>query len=357
VARPVPNDNSAALARFRSPGRRRWWYAAAVVLLLLASCGTRPGPSATGQATTASSPTSPNPTTRPSGLNPASPPRGDTLGRGIGGTGGRASTPTTAPGGGPATSTTGPSTAYAIQPLYVLPKDGRDHGLATNNTISNSVKAMQRWLAGQTGGRRLRFLASPVATVRVTKTDAQIAREGDFVRDQVEKLLKHKGYSDPHRIYAVWYDGTSTTSCGGGAWPPELIGHVAALYLRGRYTTSDGTLVDCSQNRFSSDGVTPKFNDYSMLHEIVHTLGFVAYHDHAPHHTQCGHASDSPTDLMYAGPANWDPRVLDVGHDDYYLTGRTPDLSRSVFLEPLPPRPMPPPGWSGEPPPARRCPR
>jgi hypothetical protein len=50
---------------------------------------------------------------------------------------------------------------------------------------------------------------------------------------------------------------------------------------------------------------------------------------------------------MYAGPLPWRPSVLDVGHDDYYRTGRTdiPDLSRSVFLDPLPADPTPPPGW------------
>jgi len=82
-----------------------------------------------------------------------------------------------------------------------------------------------------------------------------------------------------------------------------------------------------------------------MLHEIMHTLGFAARG--APHHTQSGHVSENPTDLMYAGDAAWQPSALDVGHDDYYLTGRTDilDLSRSVFLDPLPLDPTPPPGW------------
>jgi hypothetical protein len=233
--------------------------------------------------------------------------------------------------------------AYAIQPLYVLPQDGSDHGLATDGTISRSVAAMQQWFAEKTGGSRLRVLSGPVATVRISETDAQIASHGAFVRDRVQELLQLEGYDDPYRLYAVWYDGTSTFSCGGGAWPPELIGHVAALYLRGRYDNTD-----CSQDRFSSDGTTVEINELKMLHEIMHTLGFVA--EDAPHHTQRGHTSDSHTDLMYAGPPGppfWDPSVLDVGHDDYYLTGRTdiPDLSRSVFLDPLPADPTPPPGW------------
>jgi hypothetical protein len=44
------------------------------------------------------------------------------------------------------------------------------------------------------------------------------------------------------------------------------------------------------------------------------------------------------------GPRRWARRLLPGG---YYLAGRTdiPDLSRSVFLDPLPVDPTPPPGW------------
>jgi hypothetical protein len=269
--------------------------------------------------------------------------RGCTVGGALAEGGGPARTPPREPRPSRAASAPATTQAYAIQPLYVLPQDGADHGLATDGTISRSVAAMQRWFAEKTDGARLRLLSGPVTTVRVGETDAQIAAQVDRVRDRVEELLRYEGYDDPNRLYAVWYDGTSTFSCGGGAWPPDLPGHVAALYLQGHYGS-----VDCSRDRFSSDGTTVEINEFKMLHEILHTLGLVGRG--APHHTLEGHTSDSPTDLMYAGPPGppyWDPRVLDVGHDDYYLTGRTdiPDLSRSVFLDPLPAHPTPPPGW------------
>jgi hypothetical protein len=223
---------------------------------------------------------------------------------------------------------------HVIQALYVLPADGDDHGLASNGTIERSVAAAQSWLAGQTGGRRLRFTGGPVATVRLTESDQQIAAHREFVRDEVERLLGLAGYADPHRVYAVWYDGTSHVSCGGGAWPPELEGSVAALYLRGNYPTADGGRVDCSADLFTADGVTPELNEFKMLHEILHTLGIVS--QSAPHHTLRGHVSDDPRDLMYAGPEPWRPAVLDEGHDDYFETGRIDlaDLSHSAFLAP-----------------------
>jgi hypothetical protein len=269
--------------------------------------------------------------------------RGCTYGEERAGGGGSARTPTSDPRSSGAASALAATRTYAIQPLYVLPRDG-EGSLGAGGTIGRSVAAMQRWFTQQAGGARLRVVAGSVPTVCLPETDAQIAAHGAQVRDRLEGLLRGEGYDDPHRLYAVWYDGTSTFSCGGGAWPPELLGHVAALYLQGHYT-ADGQPVDCSQDRFSSDGTTVEINELKMLHEILHTLGLVGRR--APHHTRDGHTSDNPTDLMYAGPLAWEPSVLDVGHDDYYLTGRTdiPDLSRSVFLDPLPVDPAPPPGW------------
>jgi hypothetical protein len=105
--------------------------------------------------------------------------------------------------------------------------------------------------------------------------------------------------------------------------------------------------VNCADDPFTADGVTPARNEFKMVHEILHTMGLV--HPAAPHHAECGHTGDNPQDLMYAGDQPWDPRVIDPGHDDYFQTGRTDiiDLSRSVFLEPLPPDAQPLP--AGEP--------
>lgn len=229
-------------------------------------------------------------------------------------------------------SARGAGPEHVVEPFYVLPADGADNGLASDGTIERSVAAMQLWLAGQTGGRRLRVAGGPVVTVRLAESDRRIAAAGEHVRDEVERLLGLAGYAGPHRVYAVWYDSTSNFSCGGGAWPPELAGSVAALYLRGNYPAGDGGRVDCALDRFTADGVTPEINEFKMLHEILHTLGIVSRS--APHHTMSGHVSDDPRDLMYAGPETWQPSVLDPGHDDYFETGRADlaDLSRSPFL-------------------------
>ena len=72
--------------------------------------------------------------------------------------------------------------------------------------------------------------------------------------------------------------------------------------------------------------------DLAILHELMHTIGFVP--TCARHFVGAGHVSDSPTDLMYQGPLDWHPSVLDVGHDDYFDAGiaNCPDLSTSPWL-------------------------
>jgi hypothetical protein len=223
--------------------------------------------------------------------------------------------------------------------MYVLPSDRADRGLDTNGTLKNTVSSFQTWLAAQTGNRKLRFDTSQgsldITFVRLARSDSQIASFGAFVRDQIEADIKAAGFNAPSKIYAVYYDGTSNFACGGGAWPPTLAGTVAALYLNGLPAGP----VPCSSNPFAAAGGAPGYADFSMLHEIMHTLGFVA--TCAPHHWRAGHVSDNANDLMWAGDGPWVPDgwakvVFDAGHDDYYKAGSSGclDFDTSAFVTP-----------------------
>jgi S-layer homology domain len=237
---------------------------------------------------------------------------------------------------------------YQVHAMYVVASDGPDAALDTNGSIARSMDAFNAWLAGQTGGAALRLDRCggtiDVTFVRLARTDAAISAEGAYARDVIEEDLHALGLIAPTKIYAVYYGGSSTYSCGGAAWPPELPGHVAALYLGGL----EGS---CSSMGFVPGGA-PGYLEFAMLHDIVHTLGVVARC--APNHTLNGHVGDSAADLMYSGSAPWAlPPALDVGGDDYWATGRAdcPDLSKSIFLEPAAPDASPPPGWPPPPPP------
>ena len=251
-------------------------------------------------------------------------------------------------------------TGYQVHLLYVVASDGEDRELDTNGAVERSVEAWNEWLAGQTMGRRLRLDradgALDVTFVRLDRTDAQLNAYGTFIRDHLEAELILKGFNDPQKIYAVYYDGgdAQTGACGSAARPPALVGTVSAIYLR----AVPGGGAPCDTHVLADSADAPGYLEFSSLHEIVHTLGFVAdcapniTDDHVggPASTGSGHVSDSSTDLMYAGPLGWDPSVLDFNGDDYFEAGilNCLDLADSAFLDPLPALAGPPPGWPYE---------
>ena len=223
--------------------------------------------------------------------------------------------------------------------MYVLPGDGRDRQLDMNGTLANTVGSFQAWLARQTGGRRLNVDtyqgALDITFVRLGRTDAVMKSYGAYVRDTIEKDLTQAGLISAQKLYAVYYDGGSNHSCGGGAWPPALRGKVAAMYLRG---TPPGAPACSTNSVAASPRSPPGYFELSMLHELLHTLGYVAAN--APREHANGHVPE-PNDLMYAGPGPWrTPNlVLDVGRDDYYggsVPAGVPNLATSPFLLPAP---------------------
>jgi Divergent InlB B-repeat domain len=221
--------------------------------------------------------------------------------------------------------------------LYVVARDGADRSLDVDGTITRSVDSFQAWLRRQTQGRALAVDtyqgALDVTFFRLATDNARVADRGIYVREQIEQELFDAGFDSPNKLYAVYYDGSSNLTCGGGDPQPSVRGSFAALYLQG---TPPGA-PPCASNRLGVD--PPGYFEFAMLHEIVHTLGFVA--PCAPHVTRVDHVSDSPFDLMWAGDAPWGTNEpsrmqLDVGHDDYYGHGRPdcPDLARSPYLTP-----------------------
>jgi hypothetical protein len=230
-------------------------------------------------------------------------------------------------------------TGPQIHVLYVLPSDGVDRALDTNGTLADSVANFQRWLWRQTKGRDLRIDtfqgATDVSFVRLGQTNAALRANGVYIRDAIERSLIADGFDAPGKLYAVYYDGSTTGVCGSAAWPPELVGTVGAVYMK----APDGAGGVCEHPALSRSGLQEM--DLGMLHEVLHTMGFVPAC--APHGTRAGsHVSDSPNDLMYAGRKPWTPSILDVGHNDYFeahISGCL-DLADSPYLvDAAPPSP------------------
>jgi hypothetical protein len=220
-----------------------------------------------------------------------------------------------------------------IHVVYAIASDGTDRALDTDGTIVASTTNWQTWLRGQTGGRGIRLDTYQgtvdVTFLRLIETGAQLSAMGAGIHDAIQDELEASGLPQPGKLYAMYYDGLSTTACGSGSWPPAVPGILGALYITSTFWNTVGD--PCDVPAASLAGL--QLMDLAMLHEVVHTLGIVP--TCAPHSTGNGHVSDSPTDLMYAGTQDWHPSVLDVGRDDYFdahIPGCA-DLADSPYLE------------------------
>lgn len=231
---------------------------------------------------------------------------------------------------------------YQVQPMYVVPSDGPDRGLAADGTIAESVRNFNDWLADETGGSRIRVPKvggeASVVFHRLSRTEAYMAEKGDLVLDALDEELKADGFTDPGTMYLVYYDGVvDGNRCGGSG--NEFL-RTAANYIK-----------DCEEG----EGVGTPNVDMGMIHEIAHGLGLVPTNvvdgtPCAPNHTADGHVSTSPQDLLYAGEEDWDTdnMRLDVSGEDYAYTPYRPgcaNLLFSAFLDPLPEPNFPPPNW------------
>lgn len=239
--------------------------------------------------------------------------------------------------------------AKQIHVVYVVPREGTDRQFDTNGSIATSVAAFQNWLKVQTGTKRLRMDTYQgvldITFVQLSRSDAELQTEATamgsplYLRDILEREIKNLGFTSSNKIYALYYEGGSTTpACGGAFWPPVLPGSVVAQYLLG---TPPGAPA-CSTNTFTTSDTSLGYWEVSMIHEILHGLGAVS--TCALHHTLSGHVSDSAQDLMYAGTSPWLPSgynnaILDTGRDDYYGLPKKKacpsqvDVAKSAFLE------------------------
>lgn len=232
-----------------------------------------------------------------------------------------------------------------VHVLYVVPLDGTDRKLDAQGNLSGSIASMDRWFRDQTGKTRLRFDTHQkqvdISFHRSNWTDSDLKARDPYIRDELEKELRRAGFDRPLKLYAVYYDGHSAHSCGGGAWPPTLVGTMGALYLQGAPPGSPS----CASNPLAEPADPPGYLEFAMLHELFHTLGAAA--TCGPHEHSAGHVDDDRKDLMYAGPQAWAPAGLDVGMDDYFGHGDSEclDLARSAFLHPSPEKLEMPPAW------------
>ena len=254
-----------------------------------------------------------------------------------------------------------------LRVLYVTPSDGPDLQRDTSGILCNSVRGIATWFEGQAGAALRLDTAGgllDIGFVRLGKTDAQM-RGTDatnlsidtgiaFVRERIERELRAAGMIAANKLYAVYYEGTSSYACGGGAYPPLIVGRVGAMYLR----APSGASTCADVRPWGRASLVPEYIDYGMLHETLHSMGYVpaaALNQHSAGHAYDTTAAEPARDILYSPrPGQPDPPwavahpgglLLDINGDDYFGTSSTRDLSRSSLLAPRPANARPPVGW------------
>jgi hypothetical protein len=235
--------------------------------------------------------------------------------------------------------------------LYVVP-DGPDldRQLDTNGAIEGSVRSWNNWLAGKTGGPKLRLdtygpdQRLDVTFVQLSPEETAYLGNSGTVRPRLEFLLLAKGFDAPNKNYLAYYEGDGA-GCGSAAWPPNDHGSLSVLYLRGIGTAGPPATPDCAPAVFVGESDPPGEWEYRGLHEALHPLGLAP--PCAPNVSPGGHVSDDSHDLLYV-TLSAEPINLDTAHNDYFGGGLPPgcgpDLMNSAFLDPKPAGAEEPPG-------------
>jgi hypothetical protein len=216
---------------------------------------------------------------------------------------------------------------HKVHAIYLLASDSSDLERDTNGSIARSVKSIQSWFDGQTGGRTLRFdtfQGEPdISFIRLNKDEFQILREDASPIRLIQTELLLRGFDRPNRIYAIYYDGLSEPNvCGRGGITGDR--KIAVAHLTR----------NCPGSLAGFD-LKPKDADYTVIHEVLHTIGAVP--SCAPNfvgESFRGHIGDSPADIMWPFIVPDTFRRLDVGRNDYFdhdIEGCT-DLADSPFL-------------------------
>jgi hypothetical protein len=205
--------------------------------------------------------------------------------------------------------------------IYVLPTDAPDEQLDVNGELTASIARMQAWLAGQTGGPKLR-LDTYQGQPDITFLRTSMNPEGLSVREYAERL----GFTNPKKLYLMY----------AGSYPQEACGR-ATFGLKAAFV-----FLWCTSQypRGSTFGLV----EAAAMHEILHALGAVP--EGAPHWDEY-HVTDV-RDLMYPSPeVGLDGEItaaLDPGRDDYYGHSRSEtDVADSPYLDSNPPSGTQPP--------------
>jgi Divergent InlB B-repeat domain len=226
-----------------------------------------------------------------------------------------------------------------IHVAYVVPADAPDRFAELTSALATDVAAIDAWWRREDPTRAPRFdlFDFPGCDSRFGRLDITSARIPDSGASLLSADDRHSviaarlsefpfGLDDPTKKYLVFYDGDASgpeaNVCGTGGGAPTAGGaaSMAIIYLR-----SDCGL-DPGAGRLSAS---------VAAHELIHTLGALAFGVPDTCTDDPGHPCDDPRDILYPFLQDkpLDETLLDVGRNHYYAHGGSWfDLQESLWL-------------------------
>jgi hypothetical protein len=252
---------------------------------------------------------------------------------------------------------------YQIHVIYALFKDDNDKRRDLDGSIANSIKLANKWLKEQTGGSTLRF---DLYQGELDITFMQFDTSGEDVLENYRMQFNTHQRRDPEVMIEDYYlnyfyevlNGLDYYETG------KLYvqrGKYYIVYIEKEHPSGCGVSMDSvfpgliylgTQNCGYDASKLGTAAGFLLMHETLHGIGFVPLC--APHNADNtgGHVGDSQVDLMASSASmlGVQPFILDVGNDDYFNANipGCPDLSKSVFFEPLPEDAQVPANWPGK---------
>jgi len=236
-----------------------------------------------------------------------------------------------------------------VHVIYYLPADRPDEALDTSGVIDVSIAAQQKWIASQTGGRRWRFdtfrfstatgakTAYDVTFFRSSLTSSQVRSVDGIDEDLIKAGMVQKG-----KRYLIYAAVSSGRVCGEAYYPlgsptnSAADGQFAAVYL--------DSVAGCAARDFASSVDSAGMVETIAQQEIMHNDGVVPLTALHPCLPGIFHVCTAGLAEVGLDPERFDilfpyvgvplrNKVLDIGHDDYYLAPTSlRDLADSPFL-------------------------
>ena len=196
--------------------------------------------------------------------------------------------------------------------IYGVCDDCPDQGRDTTSYIESQVALAASWLRSRTGLeiRIDTFEGQPdVSFLRIPGNDGALQRLGSALVDRLYERADDRSFDAPGKKYLIFYEGNNEQACASAIFG----GRAAAIYLRAPQFHA------CTINR------------RMILHEVLHTFGFVD--PNAPGHDPLspGHVKDT-RDLM---SGRFLGEELDPGGNDYFGDNVPPgvkSLDESPYL-------------------------